>query len=88
VFDADLRFAQLYKAGHEHRTVIGCRPLLDGHHYWEIVLDARSEPGIIIGVTLEKTAGKDGKSFCESQSGFGFAVYESLVYHAQPVENK
>ena len=45
-----------------------------------MLVDARSDRGIIIGVTLERIR-TDGKSFCEGPSGFGFSIFEQALLH-------
>ena len=71
-FRQDARFLQHTDTGSEHKNAFGNRALLDGLHYFEVLVDARSEPGLVIGVTLETNLPKQNKSFADFESGFGY----------------
>ena len=48
----DWRHAFLLESNYLFRTILANRPFMDGHHYWEIVADARTEHELKVGVTL------------------------------------
>ena len=50
-FSSDYRHAFLADNNYLFRTIISNRPFMDGHHYWEIIADARTEHELKIGVT-------------------------------------
>ena len=50
-FSSDYRHAFLQENNYLFRTMISNRPLLGGHHYWEIIADGRTEHELKIGVT-------------------------------------
>ena len=52
---ADFRFAQNFNSNYaEPKTVFSNRPFLDGAHYWELLLDARNDALVSIGVSLDQ----------------------------------
>ena len=52
-FSSDQRYAFLHETNYLFRTMISNRPFMDGHHYWEVIADARTEHELKIGVTLQ-----------------------------------
>ena len=44
---------------------------MDGHHYWEIVSDARTEHELKVGVTTQQRFNLN-TAFCDNEFGFGF----------------
>mmetsp|Transcript_12448 Transcript_12448/g.9045 ORF Transcript_12448/g.9045 Transcript_12448/m.9045 type:complete len:203 (+) Transcript_12448:121-729(+) len=71
-FSTDFRHAFLNEPNYLFRTIIANRPFLGGVHYFEIIMDARTEHELKVGVTNQQTFNVNS-SF--SDYPFGWAYY-------------
>jgi hypothetical protein len=67
----DIRSASLYESEYQYRNMYGNYGFKSGIHYWEIIIDSRSQNEIKLGVASELRP-YSGSAFCDFKTGWGF----------------